>query len=114
MTTALTGTMKVALAKELHAQRMSLRKIAAELAVRGHLPAYGKPYVASAVQSSSDECRASTAPAAICGALRPIGLGRAQFFGQGRPTEFRGGIHPCARNEKYGWDPPFLIPAKKF
>jgi hypothetical protein len=31
--------------------RMSLRKIAAELAARGHLTAYGKPYVASAVQS---------------------------------------------------------------
>jgi hypothetical protein len=30
--------------------RMSLRKIAAELAARGHLTAYGKPYVASAVQ----------------------------------------------------------------
>jgi hypothetical protein len=30
---------------------MSLRKIAAELAARGHLTAYGKPYVASAVQS---------------------------------------------------------------
>jgi DNA invertase Pin-like site-specific DNA recombinase len=40
----------VALAKELHGQRMSLRKIAAELAARGHLTAYGKPYVASAVQ----------------------------------------------------------------
>jgi hypothetical protein len=42
---------RVALAKELHGQRMSLRKIAAELAARGHLTAYGKPYVASAVQS---------------------------------------------------------------
>jgi DNA invertase Pin-like site-specific DNA recombinase len=41
----------VALAKELHGKRMSLRKIAAELAARGHLTAYGKPYVASAVQS---------------------------------------------------------------
>jgi hypothetical protein len=41
----------VALAKELHGKRMSLRKIAAELAARGHLTAYGKPYVASAVQT---------------------------------------------------------------
>jgi DNA invertase Pin-like site-specific DNA recombinase len=41
----------VALAKELHGQRMSLRKIAAELAARGHLTAYGKPYVPSAVQT---------------------------------------------------------------
>jgi hypothetical protein len=33
----------VALAKELHGRRMSLRQIAAELAARGHLTAYGKP-----------------------------------------------------------------------
>jgi DNA invertase Pin-like site-specific DNA recombinase len=41
----------VALAKELRGQRMSLRKISAELATRGHLTARGKPYVASAVQT---------------------------------------------------------------
>jgi DNA invertase Pin-like site-specific DNA recombinase len=41
----------VALAKELHSQRMSLRKISAELASRGYLTATGKPYVATAVQS---------------------------------------------------------------
>jgi hypothetical protein len=41
----------VALAKKLHGQRLSLRKIAAELAASGHLTAYGKPYVASAVQT---------------------------------------------------------------
>ena len=41
----------VALANELHGQRMSLPKLAAELAARGHLTAYGKPYVASAVQN---------------------------------------------------------------
>src|SRR6476646_1494562 len=35
----------VALAKKLHGQRLSLRKIAAELAASGHLTAYGKPYV---------------------------------------------------------------------
>jgi hypothetical protein len=37
--------------EEAARQRMSLRKIAAELAARGHLTAYGRPYVASAVQS---------------------------------------------------------------
>jgi len=41
----------VALARELRAKRMSLRKISAELAVRGHLTANGKAYVATAVQS---------------------------------------------------------------
>jgi DNA invertase Pin-like site-specific DNA recombinase len=41
----------VALAKELHSRRMSLRKISAELAVRGHFTSGGKPYVASAVQA---------------------------------------------------------------
>jgi len=41
----------VALAKELHKQRMSLRKISTELAVRGHLTANGRPYVATAVQA---------------------------------------------------------------
>ena len=40
-----------ALAKELHAQGVSLRKISAELAVKGHLTAHGRPYVATAVQS---------------------------------------------------------------
>jgi DNA invertase Pin-like site-specific DNA recombinase len=40
----------VALAKELHAAGMSYRKIAAELAVKGHLTRTGKPHVASAVQ----------------------------------------------------------------
>jgi DNA invertase Pin-like site-specific DNA recombinase len=41
----------VALAKELHSRRMSLRKISAQLAVRGHFTSGGKPYVASAVQA---------------------------------------------------------------
>jgi DNA invertase Pin-like site-specific DNA recombinase len=41
----------VAIAKELHSRRMSLRKISAELAVRGHFTSDGKPYVASAVQA---------------------------------------------------------------
>lgn len=41
----------VALAKELHAQGVSLRKISAELAAQGHLTARGRPYVATAVQS---------------------------------------------------------------
>jgi DNA invertase Pin-like site-specific DNA recombinase len=41
----------VALAKELHGQRMSLRKISAVLAAHGHVTAGGKPYVASAVQA---------------------------------------------------------------
>jgi DNA invertase Pin-like site-specific DNA recombinase len=41
----------VALAKELHGRRMSLRKISAALASQGHLTARGKPYVASAVQA---------------------------------------------------------------
>jgi hypothetical protein len=48
-----------------------MRKIAAELAARGHLTAYGKPYVASAVpEHARVNGRASTAPAAICGRLR--------------------------------------------
>jgi DNA invertase Pin-like site-specific DNA recombinase len=41
----------VALAKELHRQGASLRKISVELAARGHLTAGGRPYVATAVQS---------------------------------------------------------------
>ena len=41
----------VALAKELHGQGVSLRKISAALAERGHLTSGGKPYVASAVQA---------------------------------------------------------------
>jgi DNA invertase Pin-like site-specific DNA recombinase len=41
----------VALAQELSAQRMSYRKISAELASRGYTTATGKPYVASAIQS---------------------------------------------------------------
>jgi hypothetical protein len=41
----------VALAKELQAGGMSLRKISAALADQGHLTAGGKPYVASAVQA---------------------------------------------------------------
>jgi DNA invertase Pin-like site-specific DNA recombinase len=41
----------VALAKHLRGQRMSLRKIATELAAQGHLTARGKPYVASAIQA---------------------------------------------------------------
>jgi DNA invertase Pin-like site-specific DNA recombinase len=41
----------VALVKQLHEQRMSLRKISAELATRGHVTSGGKPYVASAVQA---------------------------------------------------------------
>jgi DNA invertase Pin-like site-specific DNA recombinase len=41
----------VALAREMHGQRMSLRKISAALAAQGHMTAAGKPYVASAVQA---------------------------------------------------------------
>jgi DNA invertase Pin-like site-specific DNA recombinase len=41
----------VALAREMHGQRMSLRKISATLAAQGHMTATGKPYVASAVQA---------------------------------------------------------------
>jgi hypothetical protein len=41
----------VALAKELKAAGMSLRKISTELAARGHLTGGRKPYVASAVQA---------------------------------------------------------------
>ena len=41
----------VALAKELRSQRMSLRKIAAELARCGYLTANGRQYVATAVQA---------------------------------------------------------------
>jgi DNA invertase Pin-like site-specific DNA recombinase len=41
----------VALARGLHGQRLSLRRISAELAARGHVTAGGKPYVASAVRA---------------------------------------------------------------
>jgi DNA invertase Pin-like site-specific DNA recombinase len=41
----------VALAKELHGQRLSLRKISAELAERGHVTGGGKPYTANMVQT---------------------------------------------------------------
>jgi len=41
----------VALAKGLHAQGVSLRKISAQLAAQGHFTARGRPYVATAVQS---------------------------------------------------------------
>jgi DNA invertase Pin-like site-specific DNA recombinase len=40
----------VALAKELHRQGLSYRKISAELLARGHVTRTGKPHVASAVQ----------------------------------------------------------------
>jgi DNA invertase Pin-like site-specific DNA recombinase len=40
----------VALAKALHAQGLSYRKISRELAARGHVTRTGKPHVASAVQ----------------------------------------------------------------
>jgi hypothetical protein len=45
------GPTVVALAKQLHADGMSLRKISATLAAQGHLTGGGKPYVASAVQA---------------------------------------------------------------
>lgn len=41
----------VAVVKELVSQRMSYRKISAELARRGHLTGGGKPYVPSAIQA---------------------------------------------------------------
>jgi DNA invertase Pin-like site-specific DNA recombinase len=41
----------VAMARELHAQGMSYRKISAALAGRGYVTSKGKPYVASAVQT---------------------------------------------------------------
>jgi hypothetical protein len=37
------------IARELHRQRLSLRKIAAELAARGHLTGGGKPYSPNAI-----------------------------------------------------------------
>jgi DNA invertase Pin-like site-specific DNA recombinase len=40
----------VALVKELHAGGLSYRRIAAELAARGHLTSSGRPYMASAIQ----------------------------------------------------------------
>jgi DNA invertase Pin-like site-specific DNA recombinase len=40
----------VALAKQLHAEGLSYRKISAALAERGHVTGSGKPHVASAVQ----------------------------------------------------------------
>jgi Resolvase, N terminal domain len=64
----------VALAKELHGQCMSLRRIAAELAARGHLTAYGKPYVASAVQHGRVErvMAPSTPAGTVPSALRLV------------------------------------------
>jgi Resolvase, N terminal domain len=44
----------VALAKQMHGQRMSLRKISGALAARGHLTSRGRPYVASAIQAMLD------------------------------------------------------------
>jgi DNA invertase Pin-like site-specific DNA recombinase len=41
---------RVAVAKQLHAEGLSYRKISAELAAHGHLTGSGKPHVASAVQ----------------------------------------------------------------
>lgn len=41
----------VTLTRQLREQRMSYRKISAELAQRGHFTAGGKPYAASAIQS---------------------------------------------------------------
>jgi len=41
----------VLLAKQMHGQGMSLRKISAELAALGYVTAGGRPYVASAVQT---------------------------------------------------------------
>jgi hypothetical protein len=40
----------VALAKQLHAEGLSYRKISAALAERGHVTTNGKPHVASAIQ----------------------------------------------------------------
>jgi hypothetical protein len=40
----------VTLAKQMHADGLSYRKIAAELALRGHLTGGGKPHTASAIQ----------------------------------------------------------------
>ena len=40
----------VALAKQLHAEGLSYRKISAALAERGHVTGSNKPHVASAVQ----------------------------------------------------------------
>ncbi len=40
-----------ALARQLHAQRMSLRKISTALAEQGHVTAGGRPYSANAVQA---------------------------------------------------------------
>jgi hypothetical protein len=44
----------VALAKQLHAQGLSYRKIAVEVATRGHVTRSGKPHVASAIQKMLD------------------------------------------------------------
>ena len=40
----------VTLAKQMHADGLSYRKIAAELALFGHLTGGGKPHAASAIQ----------------------------------------------------------------
>ena len=69
----------VALAKELHGQRLSLSKFAAELAARGHLTASGRPYVASAVHEMSGRAAHFQRTS---GHLR----GNAGQFVLGRPT----------------------------
>ena len=44
----------VLLAKQMHDQGMSLRKISAELAARGYVTTGGRPYVASSPGSASE------------------------------------------------------------
>ena len=50
------------MAKQMHDQGMSLRKISAELAARGYVTAAGKPYVASAVQTMPSSRGLATPP----------------------------------------------------
>lgn len=52
----------VVLAKELHANGLSYRKIAAELASRGHATGCGKPHMASAIQRCSDGDQSQSVP----------------------------------------------------
>jgi hypothetical protein len=93
----------VALAKELHGQRLSLSKFAAELAARGHLTASGRPYVASAVQEMSGASRTlPTHQRPSVGQCGPICFRTADVFGRrSRPKS----DHPMphvARNENSG------------
>jgi hypothetical protein len=68
----------VSIRKELHGRRMSLRKIAAELGVRGHLTACGKPW--------HGECCAENARMSTAVGRPSSGLSSRGFCPGARPS----------------------------